>query len=91
MTTAEDIATSTPPRVDRSASPKTRPRSSPGMKSGHAFPNDEGEIGPPRSGFVLRSCIRKAEGAWGETAIGHGLADTTFCSLRNVGPLLCGW
>ena len=38
----------------------------------------EGEIGPPRSGFVRRLCIRKADEAWGEAARDDGLADTRF-------------
>src|SRR5207253_1264519 len=34
-------------------------------------------------GFVLRLCIRKADEAWGETALCHGLADTRFCRTRS--------
>ena len=48
-----------------------------------SIPIVEGEIGPPRSGFVLRLCIRKADEAWGEAALGHGLADTRFCRTRS--------
>src|SRR5512135_1007053 len=48
----------------------------------HSIPIGEGAVGPPRSGFVLRLCIRKADGAWGEAALGHGLADTRFCKRR---------
>jgi hypothetical protein len=32
-------------------------------------------FGPPRSGFVLRGCIGKADEAWGEVALDDGLAD----------------
>ena len=46
---------------------------------GDSIPIAEGEIGPPRSGFVLRLCIRKADEAWGEAARDDGLADTRFC------------
>ena len=49
------------------------------MGPGHSIPIGEGEVGPPRSGFVLRLCIRKADEARGEAALGHGLADTRFC------------
>ncbi len=54
------------------------------MGSGHSIPIGEGEVGPPRSGFVLRLCIRKADEAWGEAALGHGLADTRFCRTRTA-------
>src|SRR5262249_49806598 len=37
-------------------------------------------------GFVLRGCIRKAGGARGEAALGHGLADTRFFRLRIPDP-----
>jgi len=49
------------------------------MRWGDSIPIVEGEIGPPRSGFVHRLCIRKADGAWGEAARNDGLADTRFC------------
>ena len=58
------------------------------MGSGHSIPIGEGEIGPPRSGFVLRLCIRKADEAWGEAALGHGLADTRFCRRRTSVPMV---
>jgi hypothetical protein len=50
------------------------------MGSGHSIPigEGEGEVGPPRSGFVLRLCIRMADEAWGEAARNDGLADTRF-------------
>jgi hypothetical protein len=54
------------------------------MGSGHSIPIGEGEIGPPRSGFVLRLCIRKADEAWGEAARDDGLADTRFCRSRTA-------
>jgi hypothetical protein len=53
------------------------------MGPGHPIPIGEGEVGPPRSGFVLRLCIRKADGARGEAALGHGPADTRFCRTRS--------
>jgi hypothetical protein len=37
----------------------------------------------PRSGFVLRLCIRKADEAWGKAALTEGLADTRFCIRRS--------
>ena len=43
------------------------------MGSGHSIPIGEGEVGPPRSGFVLRLCIRKADEAWGEAALATAL------------------
>lgn len=39
------------------------------MGRGHPIPIGEGEIGPPRSGFVLRLCIRKADEAWEKAAL----------------------
>jgi len=53
------------------------------MRWGDSIPIVEGEIGPPRSGFVHRLCIRKADGAWGEAARNDGLADTRFCIRRT--------
>src|SRR3954469_6037771 len=35
-------------------------------------------------GFVLRGCIRKAGGARGEAALGHGLADTRFFTKAHT-------
>jgi hypothetical protein len=54
------------------------------MGSGDSIPRGEPAVGPPRSGFVLRLCIRKADEAWGEAALGHGLADTRFCTPRTA-------
>ena len=54
------------------------------MGWGHSIPIGEGEIGPPRSGFVHRLCIRKADEAWGEAARDDGLADTRFCKRRSL-------
>ena len=45
------------------------------MGSGHSIPIGEGEVGPPRSGFVLRLCIRKAVVERGLTPGLIGLAD----------------
>jgi hypothetical protein len=53
------------------------------MGWGHSIPIGEGEIGPPRIGFVLGLCIRKADEAWGEAARDDGLADTRFCNPRS--------
>jgi hypothetical protein len=64
------------------------------MGPGHSIPIGEGEVGPPQSGFVLRLCIRKADEARGEAALGHGLADTRFCRELNrfaVGQRLRPW
>ena len=55
------------------------------MGWGDSIPIVEGEIGPPRSGFVHRLCIRKADEAWGEAARDDGLADTRFCNPRSRG------
>jgi hypothetical protein len=57
------IATPTCPRADRSVWPKSPPVASGGLESGYSIPISEGAVGPPRSGFVLRGCIRKADGA----------------------------
>jgi hypothetical protein len=75
--------TSICPRDDPSVTPKTPPGASTGLGSGHSIPIGEGAVGPPRSGFVLRLCIRKADEAWGEAMLGHGLADTRFCKGLN--------
>ena len=53
------------------------------MGTGHSIPIGEGEIGPPRSGFVLRLCIRKADEARGKATLSRGLADTKFCRWRD--------
>jgi hypothetical protein len=55
------------------------------MRWSDSIPIVEGEIGPPRSGFVHRLCIRKADGAWGEAARDDGPADTRFCNPRSGG------
>jgi hypothetical protein len=60
---ADYIATSTRPHADYSVKQKSPSGASRGMGWGHSIPIGEGEIGPPRSGFVLRLCIRKADGA----------------------------
>src|SRR5262249_18990913 len=57
------------------------------LESGHSIPIGEPAVGPPRSGFVLRLCIRKADEAWGEATLGHGLADTRFSRPRTLGAL----
>jgi hypothetical protein len=56
------------------------------MRWSDSIPIVEGEIGPPRSGFVHRLCIRKADGAWGEAARDDGPADTRFCRERSRSP-----
>jgi hypothetical protein len=81
-TPADFIATSKRPRADRSVTPEDRPGGSRDRGRGHSIPRGEGAVGPPRSGFVLRLCIRKADEVWGEAALGHGLADTRFCRSR---------
>ena len=70
------------PKTDPSGL-KTLLRITRGLGSGHSISIGEPAIGPPRSGFVLRLCIRKADEAWGEAALGHGLADTRFCTTRT--------
>jgi hypothetical protein len=67
------------PRAERSVTPKAPSGGCRDLGSGDSIPIGEGAVGPPRSGFVLRLCIRKADGAWGETALDDGLADTRFC------------
>ena len=46
-----------------SVTPKTPPGASRGLGSRHSIPRGDGAVGPPRSGFVLRLCIRKADEA----------------------------
>ena len=60
---ADDIVTSPHPRADPYARPKSPPGASTGLGSGHSISIGEGAVGPPRSGFVLRGCIRKADRA----------------------------
>ena len=83
-TLVDSIALSLHARTDRSVTPKTAPGGSRGLRSGDTIPIGEPAVGPPRSGFVLRLCIRKADEAWGEAALTHGLADTRFCKSRTV-------
>lgn len=42
--------------------PKTPPGASRGLGSSHSILIGDGAVVPPRSGFVLRLCIRKADG-----------------------------
>ena len=51
-----------------SVTPKTPRAGCRGMGWSDSIPIVEGEIGPPRSGFVHRLCIRKADEVWGEAA-----------------------
>ena len=87
VTLVDSIARSPHPRAEPSVAPETPPGGSRDMGSGHSIPIGEPEVGPPRSGFVLRLCIRKADEAWGEAALGHGLADTRFSNPRILGAL----
>ena len=82
------IASLPRPSEDPSVRPKTSPGASRDLESSHSISIGDGAVGPPRSGFVLRLCIRKADGARSEAALGHGLADTRFC--RTAGPTLTG-
>ena len=79
---ADGIATSTRPREGALGHAKAPSRRLPGHGVGPFNPHRRGEIGPPRSGFVLRGCIRKAGGAWGEATLIDGPADTTFFGRR---------
>src|SRR5262245_35618871 len=76
------IATSIYPREDPSATPRTHAGASRSLGSSHSISIGQGAVGPPRSGFVLRLCIRKADEARGEPTLTHGLADTRFCRRR---------
>jgi hypothetical protein len=51
--------------------------------SGHSIYIAKPAAGPPRDGFVLRHCIRKADQVRGEAVRSHGLAGTTFCRCRE--------
>src|SRR5262245_17780421 len=82
-TLVDSIARSPHPRAEPSVTPETPPGGSRGVGSGHSIPIGQPEVGPPRSGFVLRLCIRKADEAGDEAAPGHGLADTRFCRTRT--------
>jgi len=75
---AHRIATVPRPCRDPSVRPKTPPGASGDPGSSHSISIGRGAVGPPRSGFVLRVCIRKADGARVKAALTHGLADTRF-------------
>ena len=49
---------------DPSVTLKTPPGASRGLGSSHSNSIGDGAVGPPRSGFVLRLCIRKTDEAW---------------------------
>jgi hypothetical protein len=49
-----------------SVMPKTPPGASRGVGSSHSIPRGDGAVGPPRSGFVLRLRVRKADEAGGK-------------------------
>ncbi len=84
-TPADFIATTPSLEEDRFLTPKAPPGGPGGMGSDHSILIGEPAVGPPRSGFVLRLCIRKADEAWGEAALDDGLADTRFCRTRTLG------
>ena len=79
---ARRIATSTCPREDPSDTPKT-PSGAPEAWVGPLNPHRRGAVGPPRSGFVLRVCIRKADPACVQATLADGLADTRFFRERS--------
>ena len=60
---ADSITTSTHPREGPCVRPKGPSGASRGLESGHSIPIGDRAVGPPRSGFVLRLCIRKADEA----------------------------
>ena len=72
------------PSEDPSVRPNTSPGASRDLGSSHSISIGRGAVGPPRSGFVLRGCIRKAGGARVEAELVDGLADTTFCRSRTM-------
>ena len=75
------------PSEDPSVRPNTSPGASRDLGSSHSISIGDGAVGPPRSGFVLRVCIRKADQACVKAALHHGLAYTRFCKRRNLqGP-----
>jgi hypothetical protein len=78
------IVTLTRPCEDPSVTPKTPPGASRGLRSSHSISIGDGAVSPPRSGFVLRCCIRKANGASLVAALADGLADTRFFSKGEV-------
>src|SRR5262245_55327004 len=78
------LASSTGPRADPRRRAEVLSRRIPIPAVRPLNPHVRGEVGPPRSGFVLRLCFRKADKAWGEAALGHGLADTRFCRARTA-------
>ena len=71
------IVTLTRPCEDPSVTPKTPPRASRGLGLSHSISIGDGAVSPPRSGFVLRCCIRKANGALAQAVLADGLADTS--------------
>jgi hypothetical protein len=72
------------PSEDPSVTPKTSPGASRDLGSSHSISIGDGAAGPPRSGFVLRLCIRKADEACVEAALHHGLAYTRFWFSRTL-------
>ena len=66
------------PSEDPSVRPKTSSGASRDLGSSHSISIVDGAVGPPRSGFVLRLCIRKADEACVNAALHHGLAYTRF-------------
>ena len=60
-----------------------------GTGSSHSISIGDGAIGPPRIGFILRLCIRKADEDWGEAAPVYGLAAAGF-SRKPAGPSWSG-
>jgi hypothetical protein len=77
------IARLSRPSEDPSVRPKTSPGASRDLWSCHSISIGDGAVGPPRSGFVLRLCIRKADEVCVNDALHHGLAYTRFCKLRT--------
>ena len=80
------IASLPRPSEDPSVRPKTSPGASRDLESSHSISIGDGAVGPPRSGFVLRVCIRKADQACVKAALHHGLAFTRFCKRRREEP-----
>src|SRR5208337_3782482 len=67
-----------------SVTPKTPPGASRGLGSSHSISIGDGAVGPPRSGFVLRSCVRKADPACVQATLADGLADTRFSREKDA-------
>ena len=80
------IASLPRPSEDPSVRPNTSPGASRDLGSSHSISIGDGAVGPPRSGFVLRLCIRKADGACLKAALHNGLAYTRFCRSRTAEP-----